>query len=151
MEVRELKEALSVFNPATGIVVAIPQRDVTQHELRHLHVAGHIDHPGEVKNDHAIHALDLVCDHWDDPVGAGKITTVGELAKAIEPFPDPMHVRIAVPIEHDSISHRMLDIAMLGHAVGAPAGAGVHVITENWETPTQVIKEIPGARPKVEA
>ncbi len=113
------------------------------HELRTVRLTGHVDHPGEAKTDHAIHALDVICDPWDalpDP-GAGKTETVGELLLALEPYPDPMHVRVAVPISHESLSHRMLDVVMLGHATGSKF-SGVQLVCESWDNPTQVVKQI---------
>lgn len=145
MEVKELKDALSVFNPSGAITVAVPALG-KPHELREIRLVGHLDHPGEVKSD-PDHpgALDVVCDHWDDPPrDAGPSHAIGDLLKALEPYPDGMHVRVAVPVQHDSVSHRMLDIVMLGHAVGTAKGTpGVQMICENWDNPYQVVKEFP--------
>ena len=141
MEVRELRDALSAFNQTVPIVAAIPQLD-KPHEVRSLQVVGHIDHPGEARTDHTIHAVDIICDHWDRPdEGEVTINTVADLAAALAPFPDPMHVRVVVPLTHESISHRMLDIVMVGRAVGNPsAGPGVQIVCENWDSLGQVIR-----------
>jgi hypothetical protein len=143
MEVRELKEALANFNQTGTLTVAIPSIG-QPHELRAVRVVGHLDHPGEVKTDHTVHALDIVVDPWDQPgmKSVGRAMTVADLATMIEPYADPMHVRVAVPITHENISHRMLDISMIGHTTGTGKGSGVQMITENWDNPMQVIKSI---------
>ncbi len=139
MEVRELKDSLSAFNPKAALTVAIPSLG-EPHKFRLLREIGHLDHPGKVKTDHSVHALDLVCDHFDTPDDKGGIATIGDFDRMLKPFPDPMHVRVAVPVAQDSHSHRMLDIIMLGHATGG--GPGVQIVTENWDNPMQVIKEL---------
>ncbi len=137
MQVSDLKAALGGFNQAAPIRVAIPSAG--KHEIRAIRHAGHLAHEGEIMTDHTIHALDIVCDPWDQgPQGEGPLETVGELVTALEPYPDPMHARIAVPWSLDGISHRMLDIVMLGFAVGA--GSGVQIVTESWDNPMQVLK-----------
>ena len=145
MEVKELKEALANFNQTGTLTVAIPSIG-QPHELRAVRIVGHLDHPGEVKTDHAIHALDIVVDSWDQPPlkSIGRPLLVSDMVKMLDPFPDPMHVRVAVPITHDSISHRMLDIAMIGHTTGTGKGAGIQLICENWDNPMQIIKSIVG-------
>ncbi len=138
MQVKELRDSLLAFAPTAPISVVIPS--LTQAPaLRAIHSVGHLAHPNEVKTDHTIHGVDVVCDHWDNPVGPGVVATVGDLLESLEPFPEPMPIRIAVPLSHDSVSHRMLDIAMFGHAAGAGAG-GIHIICENWDNPYQVIR-----------
>jgi hypothetical protein len=141
MEVRELKDALAAFNPSGMVSVAIPSLG-QPHEVRSIHLVGHLDHPGEVKND-PDHpgALDIVCDSWDAPTLGRPAPKIDALLKMIEPYPDGMHVRVAAPVVHDSMSHRMLDIVMIGHAVGT--ASGVQLVCENWDNPHQVIKEIP--------
>jgi hypothetical protein len=139
MEVYELRQALDAFKPESPIVAAIPQMG-QPHRLRALHLAGHIDHPGEVKTDHTVHALDIMTDAWDEDLNKAEIDTIGALIDNIAPYPDQMHVRLAVPVAHESMSHRMLDIVMVGLATGA--AAGIQIITENWDNPYQVIKTI---------
>ena len=141
MEVRELKDALSAFNPAVTVSVAVPSVG-KPHELRAIRVVGHLDHPGEIKND-PDHpgALDIVTDAWEGRMDPSTATTLGDLVAQIEPYPDAMHVRVAMPVAHDAISHRMLDIVMLGHATGA--GAGVQIVCESWDNLHQVVREIP--------
>lgn len=143
MEVKELKETLSVFNPTGLIAIVIPTLG-NPHEIRGIVSVGHLDHPGEIMNDPAHPgALDIMCDHWDNPQNTGSISTIEALLAAIDPYPDLMHVRVAVPIDHSDVSHRMLDIVMVGHATGT--GAGVQVICENWDGLHQVVKEFPHA------
>jgi len=143
MEVKELRDALEAFNPSGTVSVAIPSLG-NPHEVRAIHIVGHLDHPGEVMNDpEHPGALDIVCDSWDAPTASRAAPKITELAKMLIPYPDHMHVRIAVPIVHDSISHRMLDIVMVGHAVGT--APGVQVITESWDNLQQVVKEFPEA------
>ncbi len=141
MQVSELKQALSAFNQTTPVMVAIPVQG-EPHRLRAIATAGHLDHPGEVKNapDHP-GALDIACGAFDGAVMASS-TTVADLAKMIDTYPDTMHVRVAVPVTHDSWSHRMLDIAMLGHAVGSGVAA-VQLICESWNNTMQIVKEFP--------
>lgn len=145
MYVKELRDSLADFNQAATVTVAIPQLG-KPHEVRAIRVVGHLDHPGEVKNapDHP-GALDVVCDHWDQPDTAATTLTIADLVKAVKPYPDPMHVRVAVPMAHASISHRMLDIVMVGRATGTGGGAGIQVICESWDFPNWIIKEIPEA------
>ncbi len=138
MQVSELREALADFNQAAIVAAAVPTAG--RHEVRPIHVVGHLHHPGEVKDDHTVHTLDIVCDSWDAPSGPGPVATVADLVEMIAPFPDPMHVRVAVPVVHDSMSHRMLDIVMLGRAVAS--GGGVQLVTESWDNPYQIIKTI---------
>ncbi len=139
MQVSDLKSALGNFNQSAAIMVAIPSAG--KHEIRAIRHAGHLAHEGEIMTDHTIHALDIVCDPWDAGAqGAGPLETVGELATALDPYPDPMHVRVAVPWSQDGVSHRMLDIVMLGFAVGV--GSGVQLVSESWDNPMQVIKAI---------
>lgn len=138
MQAKELREGLADFNQSATVSVAI-QVSGQAHEIRQIRHAGHLDHEGEVMTDPTIHAVDIVCDPWDmPPQGEGPLETVADLAAALAPFPDPMHVRVAVPMNHDTISHRMLDIVMIGKAAGA--GAGIQLICEAWDHPMQVVK-----------
>ncbi len=140
MRVSELRSGLADFNQSAPIAVAI-QVSGQPHEIKQIRNAGHIDHPDEVKTDAAIHALDIVCDPWNlPPQGEGPVETVAELATALKPYPDEMHVRVAVPMSHESISHRMLDIVMIGRVTGTDKG--VQLVTEAWDNPMQVIKAI---------
>ena len=151
MEVKELRESLEDFNQAGSIMVAIPSL-AKPHELRSIRLVGHLDHPGVVQMDTTKHVIDIVCDSWDGtkpaqafgPPGTpepDKLETIADLHKELTPFPDSMHVRVAVPVTHGSLSHRMLDIVMIGHAVSG--GRGIQLVCENWDFPTQIIKELP--------
>jgi hypothetical protein len=144
MYVKELREGLADFNQAAPVAVAIPSLG-RPHEARAVRVVGHLDHPGQVMNapDHP-GALDIVCDNWDAPTAApGEVGTIADLVAALTPYPETMHVRVAVPLAHASLSHRMLDIVMVGRGTGT--SRGIQLICENWDFPTQVVKEIPAA------
>ncbi len=138
MQVSELRDGLEDFNQKAPVVVAI-QVTGKPHEIRQIRHAGHLAHEGKVMKDHARHALEIVTDPFDGPPqGEGPVETVGDLAKAIKPFPDPMHVRVAVPVTHETVSHRLLDIVMVGRATGS--AGGIQLICEAWDHPMQVIR-----------
>ena len=147
MQIIELKDALAAFNQTGTVMVSVPQIG-KPNEQRAIRIVGHLDHPGQVMNapDHP-GALDIVCDGWNDPPmrEVGRAMTIGDLSKMLEPYPDAMHVRISMPITHGDISHRMLDIVMLGHSVGTGKGVGIQIITENYDGPYQTIREYPEA------
>ena len=142
MQVSELRDHLVNFNQAAPIAVAIPLLG-KPHEPRAIRVVGHLDHPGQIMNspDHP-GALDIVCDSWDaPPANSDRVETITDLTRLLAPYPDAMHVRVTVPVTHASVSHRMLDIVYIGSAVGA--GKGIQLICENWDFPSQVLKELP--------
>ena len=144
MQVRELKEALSIFNDDLLVEVAVPQMG-QEHSTRALDLVGHIHHPGEIQLDPSIHSLDIICDHWHRPTNTAGVATVHDLLERIGPYPDDMHVRIGVPLDHDDWTHRMIDIVMVGRMVGSAQGPKVQLITENWDYTGMVVKEKPEA------
>lgn len=143
MQVSELKDALSIFNPTMPLLVSVPEQN-KPHTSRSIKVVGHIHHPDEVKTDASTDALDIICDHWDKP-GEPVSQTVSDLLEKLKPYPDEMHVRVGMPIDHDAWSHRMLDIVMVGRMVGSLGGAEVQLVTESWDFPNWIVKEKPEA------
>jgi hypothetical protein len=131
MFLSQLRENLGNFKPEGTVTIAVPTAS-GEHDLRAITTVGHIGHEG-VRSDLA---LDIQTEPWDVPAMArvGRALTVGDLLKSILVFPDEMHVRVAVPlINHESHSWRMLDIHQIGFTVGTGQGAGIQIITENWD------------------
>ena len=144
MQVKELKDALVIFNQAMPLSVSVPEQN-KPHTVRDIKVVGHIHHPNEVRTDASVDTVDIICDHWDEPGETDKAFTVADFVTQLVQYPDEMHVRVGMPIENADWSHRMLDIVMVGRIVGSQDGAEVQLITESWDFPNWIVKEKPEA------
>jgi hypothetical protein len=145
MFVSELRRDLESFKPEGVVAIAIPTA-TGEHEVRPVRVIGHLDQPGEAVNPDM--TCDIQVDPWDGPSGVvGQVgsLTIGALAAQLERYPDSMGVRVVVPlVNHETWTHRMLDIAQIGFTTGSGAGSGIQIITENWDLMvSQVIRTKP--------